>query len=95
MARLARLEAETTALAAQCREATGEIARLLAKSAAERDATRALLIKMRRYIMQHDLQIGECVAWNRLKRRYGVGQSSSAADEAWLAAYSGEEGGYR
>lgn len=85
---ITRLETENASLHA-------EIERLLAEFSAEHDATKALLIKMRRYIMQHDLQIGECVAWNRLKQRFGVGQSSTEADEAWLAAYSGPEGGMR
>lgn len=59
----------------------------LAQSAAEHDLVKALLIKMRRYVMNHGLLIGECCAWNDLKRKFCVGQSSTEADEHWLREY--------
>lgn len=53
---------------------------------AEHDLTKALLIKMRRYFISHELQTGECVAWMHLKQRYGIGESTET-DDQWLAAY--------
>jgi hypothetical protein len=53
---------------------------------AEHDINKALLIKMRRYIISHGLLIGECVAWMNLKRKYRVGESTEA-DDRWLADY--------
>lgn len=52
---------------------------------AEHDLTKALLIKMRRYFVNHGLLTGECVAWMQLKVRYGIGESE-ADDAAWLVA---------
>lgn len=37
------------------------------------EETRRLLIEMRKYIVYHGLLIGECVAWNKLKELYGIG----------------------
>lgn len=54
---------------------------------AEHDMTKALLIKMRRYIVAHDLLIGECVAWMELKRRYGIG-TSTEQDEQWMREHT-------
>lgn len=50
---------------------------------AQYDEIRALLIKMRRYIIEHDLLIGECTAWQTLKRKFNVGKDWEAED-AWL-----------
>lgn len=36
-----------------------------------------LVIEMRRYAIYHGLLIGECVAWNELKKLLGVGQDES------------------
>jgi len=58
----------------------------LAQIDAEHDLAKALLIRMRHYIMRHGLLIGECVAWMQLKTRYGIGQSVEA-DAAWLREY--------
>jgi len=87
-AAIKRLETENAELRA-------EIERLLALSAAEHDATKALLIRLRIYFVRNSWMTGEIVAWDRLKKRYSVGQSSNEADEAWLAAYDGPEGGMR
>ncbi len=51
------------------------------------DEIRANLIKMRKYIIFHQIGIGECCAWNRLKEAFGVGQTTDEADWAWLDAY--------
>lgn len=48
--------------------------------------TRALLIEMRRYIVKKGFLIGECVAWTKLKKLYGVGIDQSKED-AWAAEY--------
>jgi multidrug efflux pump subunit AcrA (membrane-fusion protein) len=53
---------------------------------AEHDEVRALLIRMRMYVISHDLMIGECVAWNALKKKFDVGQVSEL-DAAWLKEY--------
>jgi hypothetical protein len=58
----------------------------LAQIDAEHDLAKALLIRMRHYIMRHGLLIGECVAWMQLKTRYGIGQSEET-DAAWLREY--------
>lgn len=58
----------------------------LAQIDAEHDLTKALLIKMRRYIVSHGLLMGECVAWMRLKRKFRIGESVDA-DNHWLADY--------
>ena len=36
------------------------------------EQTAKLLTEMRRYVVHHGLLIGECVAWNKLKKLYGV-----------------------
>jgi|HubBroStandDraft_4_1064222.scaffolds.fasta_scaffold00070_22 hypothetical protein len=36
------------------------------------DETRRLLIEMRKYVVFHNLLIGECVAWRKLKEMYGI-----------------------
>ncbi len=64
-----------------------EILRLLEVSVREHDEVKALLIQMRDYIINHDLLMGECVAWDKLKRKFGVRQSSRDADHAWLRRY--------
>lgn len=51
-----------------------------------RDRIKADLIRMRKYVMYHNVGIGECVAWNRLKKEFGIG-NDSAEDDAWLKAY--------
>jgi hypothetical protein len=35
---------------------------------------KALVTEMRKYIIYHGLLIGECVAWNKLKSLFGVGE---------------------
>lgn len=74
---------------AELRKANAEVALnvALAQSAAEHDLVKALLIQMRGYIISHGLLIGECVAWNQLKRKFCVGQSSSEDDTYWLMCY--------
>lgn len=61
----------------------GQALEALARRETEREEIKALLITMRRYIIRHDVQIGECVAWNDLKQQFGIGQSTEA-DEQWL-----------
>ena len=51
------------------------------------DEIKANLIMMRKYIIFHQIGIGECCAWNRLKEAFGVGQTTDEADWAWLDAY--------
>lgn len=55
----------------------------------ERDNIKAKLILMRRFAIQHDLQIGECIAWRDLKNQFGVGQNDEE-DEAWMRQYTGK-----
>lgn len=62
----------------------------LAQIDAEHDLTKALLIKMRRYIISHGLLMGECVAWMHLKARYHIGESVEA-DNQWLADYEQQQ----
>lgn len=42
---------------------------------------RALLIEMRKYVVHHGQLVGECVAWNRLKEMYEVGDEGIAQEE--------------
>ena len=51
------------------------------------DEIKANLIMMRKYIIFHQIGIGECCAWNRLKEAFGVGQTTDEDDWAWLANY--------
>lgn len=74
-------------LTQRCAELRRALDVALAESAAEHDLVKALLIKMRRYIISHDLLMGECVAWMHLKAKFCVGQSSNTADEQWLYEY--------
>ena len=53
----------------------------------DRDEIRADLIRMRKYILHHGVMINECSAWNRLKKEFGVGQSTNEDDELWLNDY--------
>lgn len=69
-----------------------EVERLLSRSAGEHDEVKALIIQIRKYAIGHDLAIGECVAWDRLKKKFGAGQSSNEADWAWLARYETRKG---
>lgn len=55
------------------------------------DDVKALLIETRQYIVYHDLLIGECVAWRRLKELAGIGEDSDK-DNAWLKQYREGEG---
>lgn len=55
----------------------------------EHDEIKALLIEMRRYFISHNCPTGECVAWNGLKGRFGVGRRDEE-DEAWMTARTGE-----
>lgn len=57
--------------------------------AAEADEIKALLIEMRRYFISRNCPVGECVAWNELKARFGVGVRDEV-DEAWMAAHTGK-----
>jgi hypothetical protein len=47
---------------------------------------KALLILMREYIIEHEMQMGECVAWNKLKRMAGIG-ADRRSDLEWLVAH--------
>jgi len=51
----------------------------------------ALICGVRHYARSHRLAIGECVAWNVLKKELGVGQSDEEDDRRW-EAYRGREG---
>lgn len=63
---------------------------LLAKEArqmrADHDRIKAEVIRMRDYAMRKSVPIGECVAWCRIKERYGAGQSDQV-DFDWLKEY--------
>lgn len=39
----------------------------------DHDETQQLLIEIRKYVVYHGIMIGECVAWNKLKEMYEVG----------------------
>lgn len=52
----------------------------------ERDEIKAELIRMRQYVMRKGLGIGECVAWCKIKERFGIG-IRDADDEQWLKDY--------
>ena len=51
-----------------------------------RDDVRALVIEIRRYVIAHDLLLGECVAWDRLKKLVGVGQDRHCPSEPRLSS---------
>lgn len=56
---------------------------------AERDAIKAKLLLIRRYVIQHNGRLGgECVAWCELKKQFGIGQDNDA-DEVWMRQYTG------
>lgn len=55
----------------------------------ERNEIKAELIRMRKYIMHHGVPIGDCVAWNKLKKMFEIGICKED-DLAWLKTY--EEG---
>lgn len=42
---------------------------------------RELVLDIRRYVIYHELPIGECVAWNKLKQMTGVGQDHDCPSE--------------
>lgn len=52
----------------------------------EQDEIKAELIRMRQYVMRKGLGIGECVAWCKIKERFGIG-IRDADDEQWLQDY--------
>jgi hypothetical protein len=56
----------------------------------ERDEIKADLIRMRQYVMRKGLGIGECVAWCRIKERFGIG-IRDADDEQWLKDYESRQ----
>lgn len=65
----------------------GDIGYPGAMDAQTHDQIKTLLIQMRRYFIHHNCMVGECVAWQALKTRFGVGQRD-ADDEAWMAAHT-------
>lgn len=42
---------------------------------------RELVIEMRRYFIAHGLMTGECVAWDKVKKMFGVGQDHDCPSE--------------
>lgn len=52
----------------------------------ERDEIKAELIRMRQYVMRKGLGIGDCVAWCKIKERFGIG-IRDVDDEQWLNDY--------
>ncbi len=46
---------------------------LLEEDEKQRQETRQLIIEMRKYVIFHGHLIGECVAWNKLKEMYKIG----------------------
>ena len=60
--------------------------RLAVIEQSERNEIKAELIRMRQYVMRKGLGIGECVAWCKIKERFGVG-IRDADDEQWLKDY--------
>jgi hypothetical protein len=68
-------------------EATARVLGLTPKiEQSERDEIKAELIRMRQYVMRKGLGIGECVAWCKIKERFGIG-IRDADDEQWLQDY--------
>lgn len=49
------------------------------------DEIKALLIEMRQYMIEHDVMMGECVAWSKLKKMVGIGIDQRQELE-WLVA---------
>lgn len=49
--------------------------------ALDKDSIRDLVIEMRRYILHHGIMLGECVAWERLKKLVDVGQTPDCPSE--------------
>lgn len=47
----------------------------------DKDSIRDLVIEMRRYILHHGIMLGECVAWERLKKLVDVGQTPDCPSE--------------
>ena len=54
------------------------------------DAIKAELIRMRKYVIHKGIPIGECVAWNKLKKMFGVGIRDQD-DWDWLKEYEAKE----
>ena len=51
-----------------------------------RDEIKAELIRMRQYIIHKMIPIGECVAWSKIKKEFGVGIRDQD-DLDWLKDY--------
>lgn len=85
-AELARLTSERDDAHASRNQALRAVDAAQVAQRATYNTTRARLVRMRRYITRHDLQIGECVAWNEIKSQFGVGLDADN-DNAWLATY--------
>lgn len=49
----------------------------------EYESIRAQIIRMREYILSHDMLMGECLAWNELKQQFGVGKDREV-EKQWL-----------
>lgn len=65
-------------------------ARVDARLRSDGNEIKAELIRMRQYVMRKGLGIGECVAWCRIKERFGIG-IRDADDEQWLNDYESRE----
>jgi hypothetical protein len=57
----------------------------------DRDKIKSELILMRKYVIHHGIGIGECCAWDRLKKEFDVGQTTEEDDERWLAQYQAKQ----
>lgn len=56
------------------------------------NAAKAEMIRMRKYVMIRSIPIGDCVAWNKLKKVFGMGNREQD-DRDWLEAYESKEKG--
>jgi hypothetical protein len=83
-AELARVRTDLAGAQSNYEQALRMIEAEVAARSDRYNTTKAQLIKTRRYIMRHDLQIGECVAWNALKAQFSVGEDTEKDDD-WLA----------
>lgn len=51
------------------------------EEAIDHSSIRDLVIDIRRYILHHGILMGECVAWEQLKKLVDVGQTADCPSE--------------
>lgn len=70
--------AEVYALAREVRQHRQDVEQLKAFT---KHTLRGLVIDIRRYVLHHGVLLGECVAWEKLKKLVNVGQTTDCPSE--------------